>query len=59
MDIQRAQEIMNSSEMVNVTLNGERIYIEHVDRQKGTATVHLLDKPDEKMSVSVTNLLEH
>ncbi|AEH53474.1 MULTISPECIES: H-type small acid-soluble spore protein [Heyndrickxia] len=59
MDARRAQEIMNVPEMVTVTLNGERIYIEHVDRQEETATVHTLDHPDKKMSVPVNFLLEH
>ncbi|WP_018664716.1 H-type small acid-soluble spore protein [Heyndrickxia acidiproducens] len=59
MDAQRVQDIMDSSEMVNVTLNGEGIYIEHVDRKNGKATVHPLDNPDQKQSVQVSNLIEH
>lgn len=43
MDAQRAQEITNSSIMANVTYNGTRIYIEHVDQQKGITTIHPLD----------------
>jgi len=58
MDERRAQEIASSPIMANVTLNGSRIYIEHVDQGKQTATVHPLDNPNSKQSVSVTNLQE-
>ena len=33
MDVQRAQEIDFSPDMINITYNGENIYIEHVDSQ--------------------------
>lgn len=58
MDTQRAQEIANSSAMAHVTYNGSRIYIEHVDQQNGTATIHPLDQPTNKQSVSVASLME-
>ncbi|MGX9133197.1 small acid-soluble spore protein H [Rummeliibacillus sp. JY-2-4R] len=58
MDAQRAQEISSSPIMANVTFNGEGIYIEHVDRHNGTATIHFLDDPNNKKSVSVTSLSE-
>lgn len=58
MDSQRAQEISTSSVMTNVTYNGKQIYIEHVDQQKGMATIHPLDEPNKKQSVSVTSLIE-
>jgi small acid-soluble spore protein H (minor) len=58
MDAQRAQEIANSQTMANVTYNGSRIYIEHVDQQNGTATIHSLDEPTNKQNVSVANLME-
>lgn len=59
MDAQRAQEIAFSPDMINVTYNGENIYIEHVDRQNGTATIHTLEEPNQKQSVSITSLMEH
>ncbi|MDR4949930.1 small acid-soluble spore protein H [Neobacillus cucumis] len=59
MDIQRAQEISSSPNMANVTCNGRQVYIEHVDQQKGTATIHHLDDPNNKQSVSISNLIEH
>ena len=58
MDIERAQELMMSAEMVHVTYNDEKIYIEHVDRDEGLATIHPLDKPEEKLSVPVSELVE-
>ena len=59
MDAQRAQEIASSPIMANVTYNGSRIYIEHVDQGNQMATVHPLDDPSRKQSVPVTNLKEH
>lgn len=59
MNVQRAQEISSSPVMANVTSNGERIYIEHVDEQNGIATIHPLDKPNNKQSVPISSLIEH
>lgn len=58
MNAQRAQEIASSQVMANVTYNGESIYIEHVDEQNGTATIHSLNEPNKKQSVSVASLNE-
>ncbi|MCM2535803.1 small acid-soluble spore protein H [Neobacillus pocheonensis] len=58
MDAQRAQEISHSPVMANVSFNGTRIYIEHVDQQTGNATIHPLDEPSNKQSVSVSSLME-
>ncbi|UOQ94925.1 small acid-soluble spore protein H [Halobacillus shinanisalinarum] len=58
MNAQRAQEIASSSTMANVTYNGEGIYIEHVDESNETATIHSLNAPNNKQSVSVTSLSE-
>ncbi|CAK6477442.1 small acid-soluble spore protein H [Peribacillus castrilensis] len=58
MNAQRAEEIASSPNMVTVTYNEESIYIEHVDKQNGTATIHPLDDPNKKQSVSVTSLQE-
>ncbi|HZG71286.1 MAG TPA: small acid-soluble spore protein H [Chondromyces sp.] len=59
MDAQRAQEISSSPSMIDVICNGQKVYIEHVDRQKGLATIHPLDEPTNKQSVPVTSLTEH
>ncbi len=58
MNVQRAQEISSSSVMANVSYNGKPIYIEHVDQQSAMATIHPLDNPNSKQSVSVSSLLE-
>lgn len=59
MDAQRAQAIANSPVMANVTYNGSRVYIEHVDQGSQNATIHAIDNPNSKFSVSVNNLQEH
>ncbi|WP_093042723.1 small acid-soluble spore protein H [Thalassobacillus cyri] len=58
MNAQRAQDIAFSSDMVQVTYNGESVYIEHVDETSGTATIHPLNNPEQKQSVPVDNLQE-
>lgn len=58
MDNQRAKEIVNSPVMVDVTYNGAKIYMEGVNEQKQTATVHYLNKPDKKLDVSLNSLIE-
>ncbi|WML53141.1 small acid-soluble spore protein H [Neobacillus sp. PS3-12] len=58
MDAKRAQEIADSSTMANVLYNGAKIYIEHVDQQNGVATIHDLDNPNYKQSISVSSLSE-
>jgi small acid-soluble spore protein H (minor) len=58
MDAKRAQEIADSSTMGNVLYNGTKIYIEHVDQQNGVATIHDLNNPSYKQSVSVSSLSE-
>ncbi|MGO4886766.1 small acid-soluble spore protein H [Anaerobacillus sp. MEB173] len=58
MDAQRAQQIASSPNMANVMYNGKQIYIEHVDQQSGMATIHPLDNPNSKQSISVDSLQE-
>lgn len=58
MDAQRAEDISRSGKMVDVLYNGEKVYIEHVDKEAGVATVHPLKDPYQKISVPVENLLE-
>jgi small acid-soluble spore protein H (minor) len=59
MDAKRSQEIASSPNMVDVSYNGEKVYIEHVDQDNGKATVHPLNDPTNKLSVSVDSLVEH
>ncbi|XWN53823.1 H-type small acid-soluble spore protein [Anoxybacillus flavithermus] len=45
--------------MKNVTYNGKSVYIEHVDAQTETATIHFLDNPENQQRVPVSQLAEH
>ncbi|WP_407271368.1 H-type small acid-soluble spore protein [Radiobacillus sp. PE A8.2] len=58
MDVKRAQQISSQPTMASVTYNGGKIYIEHVDQDTGNATVHPLENPEVKQSVSVKELEE-
>lgn len=59
MDIQRAKEIVNSGAFANILYNGQRIYIQHVNEQKGTARIYPLDDPENEKEVPVEQLLEN
>ncbi|RAP73693.1 H-type small acid-soluble spore protein [Paenibacillus montanisoli] len=58
MNAQRAQEIAESSTMVEVTCNGVPIYIQHVDADDNTARIYPLDQPDKEETVSLNSLTE-
>lgn len=58
MDIQRAQEIVASPEMINVTYNGVPIYIQNIDEKNGIASVYPLDEPNKEQEIPLTNLKE-
>ncbi|OLO39245.1 H-type small acid-soluble spore protein [Alkalihalophilus pseudofirmus] len=58
MDAQRAQQISSSPDMANVMYNGQQVYIEHVDQNNGTATIHPINDPNQKQSIPVNNLME-
>ena len=59
MDAVRAQEIVMIPDMVHVTYQGQKVFIEHVDVDQELATIHPLDNPEEKISVSIDQLVEH
>jgi small acid-soluble spore protein H (minor) len=58
MDRERAAEIASLPEMIDVTYNGERIYIEAVNPVKNTASIHYLSQPHNSREVSLTQLTE-
>ncbi len=58
MDKRRAKEIAVSPNMINVTYNGEPIYIQSVNEQNETANIHPLGQHDKQQEVSVTSLKE-
>lgn len=59
MNLQRAQEITESGVIANIMYNGARVYIQHVDQEKGTARIYPLDDPEKEQEVPVENLVEH
>lgn len=59
MNAQRAQEISESPVIANVLYNGEKVYIQHVDTDKGTARIYPLDDPQKEQDVPLSNLMEH
>lgn len=59
MNKQRAIEIAKSPDLKNVTHNGKRVYIQHVDEQSNTARIYSLDDPGHEFEVQVESLEEH
>ncbi|RST76578.1 H-type small acid-soluble spore protein [Siminovitchia acidinfaciens] len=59
MNAMRAQEIADSPVMANVTLNGDRVYIQYVDSDEETARVYPLDDPSNEQEVHLSELVEH
>lgn len=59
MDHTRAHEISESTDMKNVTYNGNRVYIQQVNTKDGTATIYELDNRQNTLDVQVETLQEH
>jgi len=59
MDKMRAKEIISSPVMINVTYNGQEIYIENVNENNGTVNIHPINQPEKKQEVPLTSLTEH
>lgn len=58
MNIQRAQEIVESPVMANVEYNGSRVYIQHVNESSETARIYPLDQPEQEIEVPLRSLSE-
>lgn len=59
MDVSRAKEIISSPETYEVHLNGKDVWIDSVDSETQTATVHEQDPGrQESMTVRVQELTE-
>jgi small acid-soluble spore protein H (minor) len=58
MEIQRAIEIINSVEMVNVSFRGIPVYIKEVHSSNQTATVFPLDEMNHAQIVELNGLFE-
>lgn len=58
MDKRRATEISSLPNMINVTYDGNPIYIEDVNPNKDTASIHFLNRPEYSQEVSLNKLIE-
>lgn len=58
MDVKRAIDIYQTKDTVAVQLDGEPVWIEHVDEINGMATVQVGSRPTNTHTVSVDRLLE-
>lgn len=58
MDPNRAQEIVNSPTMVNVSYRGIPVYIQGVNPDQQTAKVFPLDEMDHEQEVDLQGLIE-
>ncbi|MFE4713027.1 H-type small acid-soluble spore protein [Paenibacillus sp. NPDC056722] len=58
MDVQRAKDIYASKEMISVHLDGDPVWIEHVDAENGMATVQVGSRPTNTHTVGVERLEE-
>ena len=58
MNKQRVKEIVSSPDRISVTYNGSQVYIETVNENTNTASIHYLNKPADKLEVSLNNLIE-
>jgi small acid-soluble spore protein H (minor) len=58
MDVERAQAIFESKDMIAVHLDGEPVWIEEVDKANGMATVQVGNRPTNTHTVGVERLEE-
>jgi len=58
MNTQRAQEIIESPNIINVTYQGTKVYIQHVDEHNEMARIYPLNKPENEQTVPLHSLIE-
>ncbi|WP_164214752.1 H-type small acid-soluble spore protein [Virgibacillus sp. YIM 98842] len=58
MEKQRAQEIVDAIEMIQVSYRGIPVYIQEVHAEKDMATVFPLDQMDDEQTVELNGLYE-
>lgn len=58
MDVNRAQQIVDSAETINVMLDGKSVWIDSVDSINNTVKVHPEHNPGQSQTVSVSHLQE-
>lgn len=58
MNKKRAKDIASSPVMANVTYNGSQIYIESVNENNDSASIHFLDQSKNRQQVPLSSLKE-
>lgn len=58
MDTKRAKQILDSVNKVDVTFQGEHVWIDHVDEENDVADVHMVHNEQEQRTVPVEELHE-
>ncbi|MEB3100900.1 H-type small acid-soluble spore protein [Ferviditalea candida] len=58
MDIQRAKQILEMSDFVDVQFDGQAVWIDSVDMDSGAVKVHSMDNEADRKSVSPEQLRE-
>lgn len=58
MNVGRAKEIVESTDMINVTYDGTPVIIQHVDETTKMARIYSRKDPENEQDVPVLNLIE-
>jgi small acid-soluble spore protein H (minor) len=58
MKLKRAQEILQSEDSIQVSLQGTPVWIERVDEMNESVTIHYINDPDRSQEVAVTRIEE-
>lgn len=58
MNVGRAKEIVDSSDMIHVSYQGDPVIIQHVDETTKMARIYYRKNPEEEKDVPVLNLIE-
>jgi small acid-soluble spore protein H (minor) len=57
-NVGRAKEILESSDMIDVTYDGAPVIIQHVDDTTKMARIYSKQNPEDERDVPVLNLIE-
>lgn len=58
MDLARAKQILDAEQKINVTLNGQPVWIDSIDTESRTAKIHAENNPKDSRIVPVQQLQE-
>lgn len=58
MDVTRAQEIIRSEEKIQVSYQGEVVWIDDINESTATARVHTERNPAQSVDVAIAQLVE-